>query len=198
MATAFDDVQLPVNIEQGAIGGPNFFTTVVEFSSGQEQRNANWSRARGNWTIGYGMQYQADYEGVRDFFYARNGRFRGFRFKDWTDFQTTSEPVATATSGQTVFQLVRNYLSGGINFIRPITRPVSGTVVVYDNGVSVAFTLGALGIITLTTPATAGDLITADFQFDVPVRFDQDNLDLTVTYYTSGEYPSIKIKELIE
>ena len=42
----------------------------------------------------------------------------------------------------------------------------------------------------------AGQKVTAGFEFDVPVRFDTDSLDINLTAFKAGEVPSIPIVEL--
>jgi uncharacterized protein (TIGR02217 family) len=58
-------------------------------------------------------------DAVIAFFYARAGKARGFRFKDWKDYQATSEAVVSIGSGN--FQLVKRYASGSQTYIRTIT-----------------------------------------------------------------------------
>ena len=86
---AFDNIRLPVDIEQGAQFGPTFSTTVLQLSSGKEQRNQNRGRQLCAGDIAYGIQSKTDYMAVRTFFYARRGRARGFLFKDWSGRLTT-------------------------------------------------------------------------------------------------------------
>jgi uncharacterized protein (TIGR02217 family) len=90
-------------------------------------------------------------------------------------------------------------MSGGFTFTRKITRPVSGTVSVFENGVP-ATHVGSIdyttGIITFsTTPTTP---VTATFEFDVPVRFDVDKLRVRAETFRAGTIPSIVIREIIE
>lgn len=198
MTTIVDNIRLDENIEKGAEGGPTFSTTVFTFSSGAEQRNQNWARVRSSYDISYGIQQKAQYAAVRSFFYARRGRFRGFLFKDWTDYFTTAEPIATADGVGKIYQLVVTYTDDVSPFTRRITRPLASSLVMYVDGVSKAYSLGSLGVVTLTDLPTIGQVVTADFQFDVPVRFDQDDLPVTAQTEDDGTYPSIKIIELPE
>lgn len=194
----FDDVRLPENIERAAQGGPTFLTTVVAFSGGVEQRNQEWSRQRIIYDISYGVRYKVDYEEVLAFFYQRRGRARGFRFKDWADYQGTSEGIATANGSTAAFQLVKTYGTGSTKFVRLITRPVTGTVVMYVNGTPAAATVGSLGVVTLTSTPANGAVISADYEFDVPVRFNTDELAVIVEWEQAGEMPSLKVIELKE
>lgn len=180
---SFHNVRLPESIELGAVGGPSFFTSVMELYSGYEQRNINWSQTRGKWDIGYGLRSEADMKNVIDFFYARRGKAFGFRFKDWTDYQIpTLQTIATADGTRSVFQAVKTYSSGGQTFTRTLTKLVAGTVQVYE-GASLASPQPTVdvdtGEITFNGPPTGGTLIGIVCEFDVPVRFDIDHLPVS-------------------
>jgi len=47
----FHEVQFPPDIAYGAVGGPEYRTTVVVTASGREQRNSAWAQARGRWRL---------------------------------------------------------------------------------------------------------------------------------------------------
>ena len=42
----------------------------------------------------------------------------------------------------------------------------------------------------------AGQSVTAGFEFDVPVRFDTDKLEINLSGFTSGAIPNIPIVEV--
>jgi uncharacterized protein (TIGR02217 family) len=203
---AFDNVQLPVNIEQGAVFGPSFSTTVLSLSNGFEQRNQNRVRSIGQGDISYGVQTKTDYEVVRAFFYSRRGRAVGFRFKDWSDFQSNGpQTLGTGTGSLHTFQLINLYADSLSPFTRKITRPVSGTMQVFDNGVlkteGIDYTVdytGGTGIITFGTAPLNTHVITANFQFDTPVRFDSDVFSITMDQIEAGSVNSITIVEILE
>lgn len=207
----FHDVRLPVHIERGAEGGPRFKTSVIILSSGIEQRNIEWSRARGEWDIGYSIQQKADYSEILQFFYARRGMAYGFRFKDWSDYQCFGQFLGKGTEASKVFYLTKDYTDLGGTYSRIITRPVVGTIAVYSDGVPVSFTLGAAGKITITSllpkifdpafpdiPAETPSDITATFEFDCPVRFDVDNLQVNMEWEDAADIGGITIVELKE
>lgn len=197
---AFHNVRLPEHIESGARGGPAFKTSVIILSSGAEQRNEEWTRARGQWDISYAIQTAADYRAVLAFFYARRGRLFGFRFKDYSDYKGTQEELGTGNGTNRVFPLVKNYTDMGGTYVRQITRPIANTVKVYVAGVSVPFSLSATGVVTINSGSTpqAGQKVTADFQFDVPVRFDMDEMSVALTWEDAGDIPDINLVELKE
>lgn len=195
---AFDNVKLPDDIERGAQGGPKFQTSIITLGTGREQRNADWSQQRCEFDVSYGIQSKADFVEVVRFYYARLGKARGFRFKDWTDFAAIDEQIAIGDGTTTQFQLIKNYTSV-VTYQRKITRPVNGTLIVKVDDVTTAFTANYnTGVINIA-PAPAEDaVITATFEFDVPVRFDNDKLNLNVQTYDAASIGSIDIVELLE
>jgi uncharacterized protein (TIGR02217 family) len=173
---SFDEVRFPPSISFGATGGRKFSTNVIILSSGYEARNQNWSPARAEYDISTGIKTKADID-VIAFFYARAGRARGVRFKDWKDYQATNEPVVSIGGGN--FQLVKRYTSGSITYVRTITKPVTGTV-----------TLGGAAR-SITRPALLPAGGSATLQFDVPVRFDIDKLEVEIQDFATTEFASI-------
>jgi uncharacterized protein (TIGR02217 family) len=203
----FHDVRLPEDIEQGAVGGPSFYTNVTSISSGAEQRTIGWDRARLTWQLGYGIQDKADYATILAFFYARQGRAYGFRFKDFSDYQAVDAAFGTGNGTNRVFRLVKPYASGSTTFDRVITHPVAATVVLKANNVLVSaatYDVEAFGVIRFhigQAPANAAAL-TWSGEFDVPVRFDIDEFNLTIGALASGEVlnnalPIIELREQI-
>jgi uncharacterized protein (TIGR02217 family) len=199
----FDEVRLPEDIEKGALGGPGFRTTILTLVSGFEKRNQSWSQSRGRWDIGYGIQSRAQLEAVLAFFYARRGRARGFRFRDWLDYRITSPSlIATGDGVETEFQAVRRYTDAGANtFDRVLTKLVSGTLAVYIDDVLQTETTDYTvdyntGLITFVSPP--GDTLDIEIttEFDAPVRFDDDHLGARLEHVDAGEYPSIPIIEV--
>lgn len=200
---AFHDVKLPDNVERGAQGGPQFKTTILTMSSGFEKRNISWERTRGEWDISYGIGTKEDQEKVLAFFYARRGRAHSFRFKDWTDYQIgRSNPqfLEVADGVKTKFQIFRLYENGAFNYVRPITRPVSSTVEVFLDGAlqTTGVSVSSLGVITFSSAPTNGLQVRVRCEFDVPVRFDVDKLNLSATFSGNYAIPSIDIVEVRE
>lgn len=199
--SSFVEVQFPPMISAGAKGGPSFSTTVTILSSGGEQRNVNWSRERPKYDISTGLRDVADFIAYEKFFYARMGRAVGFRFKDWGDYRCpywratpgdldAMQTLFTTTGVLATFQLSKTYGDGGGSFVRTIRKPVAGTLALYHTGVLMTAGTGGsqyqidttTGIVTLgaTVAATTGHTITGSFEFDVPARFDTDELNATV------------------
>jgi uncharacterized protein (TIGR02217 family) len=192
--TGFHDVRFPDAVARGATGGPEYSTDVVSVASGYEQRNQNWDLARGRWDISTGIRTREQMAEVIAFFRARKGRAYGFRFKDWSDFQVEGQALAL-TASPLVWQLVKRYASGGSEEARIITKPVAGSVVVRVDGNIVSPAIDHLtGRVTFDTEPAVQPY--ADFEFDVPVRFDSDHLAVTMRHFDSAIVPSIPLIEI--
>ena len=205
---AFHEVRFPDNISRGARGGPERRTQIVALSSGDEERNASWANSRRRYDVAYGIRRADDLAAVVAFFEARNGRLHGFRFKDWSDYRSglptaaiaaTDQLIGTGTGSQTAFQLTKRYASGTQSWTRTIAKPVAGTVVMALGGVPQGSGWSvdlATGIVTFLTAPGSGVAITAGFEFDVPVRFDSDTLDVTLDVERLGSITSIPLVEI--
>lgn len=205
---AFHDIRFPENISRGARGGPERRTQIVELASGDEERNASWANSRRRFDVAYGIRKADDLAAVIAFFEARGGRLYGFRFKDWSDYKSalpsvaishTDQSLGTGTGAATQFQLVKRYNSGAQTWTRTITKPVAGTLLVALNGVAQpsGWTVDTTtGIITFTVAPGIGIAVTAGFEFDVPVRFDSEAMDVTLDFERLGSITSIPLIEV--
>lgn len=205
---AFHEVRFPENIGRGARGGPERRTQIVTLASGDEERNASWANSRRRYDVGYGLRRANDLAVVVAFFEARNGRLYGFRFKDWSDYKScppaddpaaSDQQIGTGNGEVTAFRLIKAYASGAQTWLRTITKPVAGSVVVALDGVAQVSGWSvdtATGIVTFDTAPAVGVVVTAGFEFDVPVRFDTDVIDVMLDTERSGTIPSIQLVEL--
>jgi len=205
---AFHEIRFPDNISRGARGGPERRTQIVELASGDEERNASWANSRRRYDAVYGIRRADDLAAVVAFFEARNGRLYGFRWKDWGDYKSclpsgvpsaTDQGIGAGDGATTAFQLVKAYTSGAQTWTRTITKPVAGTVTVALNGIAQASGWSVdttTGLVTFTTAPVSSVAITAGFEFDVPVRFDTDQLDVTHDLERLGSITSIPLIEV--
>ena len=209
MAFTFNEtVRFPDDIAYGSSGGPGFKTFVFEGHSGVEQRNAAWSIARGRWDVSYGIRDKTDMDTVRGFFHAHRGRLIGFRFKDWSDYQLTDENIGTGDSVDATWQIIKTYSQGPTanDYTRTIFKIVAGSVSVEVGGVPQVegggddYTLDYdTGIITFNGGSIPGaSAITVTCEFDVPVRFDTDEMRAAHDGYLTESWGSIPIVEILE
>ena len=205
---AFHEVRFPDNISRGARGGPERRTQVVELASGDEERNASWANSRRRYDVAYGIRRADDLAAVVAFFEARNGRLHGFRYKDWADYKSalpsqaitaTDQQIGTGTGSLQTFQLAKRYTSGAQTWVRTVAKPVAGTIrvalgmVEQMSGWTVDTTTG---VVTFTAAPAGGVIVRAGFEFDVPVRFDSDTLDVTLDFERLGSITSIPLLEI--
>ncbi len=206
---AFDDIRFPVAISRGATGGPERRTDIVVLGSGAEERNSRWADSRRRYNAGFGVKSLEDIHDVVRFFEERRGRLHGFRWKDHMDFKSCApngqvtalgQQIGTGDGVRTAFQLVKRYGSGLRDYLRSITKPVAGSVVIAVNGVtttgvSLDTSTGTVTFNPGSIPAS-GAIVTAGFQFDVPARFDSDQLRINLTNFAGGDIPDIPIVEI--
>ena len=209
--TNFHEILFPVDIALNSEGGPARKTDIVALVSGHEERNSPWAGSRRRFNAGYGVKSIDDIEDVIAFFEARHGRLYGFRFRDPFDFKSCrisetpgaeDQLLGTGDGVQTQFPLVKRYASGGASYTRNIKKPVAGSVLLAIDGAAQTegtdFTVDdATGVMSLTTPAPAGQSVTAGFLFDTPVRFDADELRINLAAFKAGDIPSIPLIEVL-
>lgn len=206
---AFDDIRFPVSISRGASGGPERRTEIVVLGSGREERNNRWADSRRRYEAGFGVKSLDDLHEVIRFFEERRGRLHGFRWKDHADFKSCApqqqanaldQAIGTGDGVTATFQLKKTYGTGLRNYERAISKPVAGSVLVAVGGAAatqftVNLTDGAITFLPGHIPP-AGATITAGFEFDVPVRFDTDELRISLTGFRTGDIPLIPIVEI--
>jgi uncharacterized protein (TIGR02217 family) len=207
---SFHEVRFPAALSFGSTGGPERRTEIVALSNGFEERNSPWAHSRRRYDAGLGVRALDDLAEVFAFFEARHGQLYGFRWKDWTDFKSClpsavpsalDQAIGTGDGARRDFALGKRYASGPQGYVRPIVKPVEGTVRAAVGGVILAentdYTVDhATGAISLAVIPAAGALVTAGFEFDVPVRFDTDRISASLAGFAAGEIPSIPVVEV--
>jgi uncharacterized protein (TIGR02217 family) len=205
---AFHEVRFPTAIAFGASGGPERRTDIVSLASGYEERNSRWANSRRSYNAGYGVRSLDDIHAVIAFFEERRGRLYGFRWKDRTDFQScapgavpaaTDQGIGTGDGARLTFPLAKTYGASDAPWTRTIAKPVAGSVHVAVAGTPLmsGWTVDTTtGTVTFASAPANGAAVTAGFQFDVPVRFDTDKLEINLTNFAAGEVPSIPLVEI--
>ncbi len=209
---SFHEIRFPTQISRGATGGPERRTDVVVLGSGFEERNARWAHARRSYNAGYGVRSLDDLHAVIGFFEERRGRLYGFRWKDHADWKScppeqavapTDQALGAGDGAQVLFPLVKRYGSLHAPYERPIAKPVAGTVRVSVDGLErvegVGFDIdGTTGVVAFRAGYVPpiGAVVAAGFEFDVPVRFDTDRLEVNLAGFRHGAIPAIPIVEV--
>lgn len=205
---AFHEVRFPASLSFGSLGGPERRTEIVELMNGFEERNSPWSQSRRRYDAGMGLRSLDDVAELVAFFEARAGELHGFRWKDWADFKSSRPGDAVTPFDQIIgegggpsYQLVKRYASGPGEWLRRIAKPVAGSVRVAVSGdvlqEGVDFTVDhASGMVTLARVPKGDAVVTAGFEFDVPVRFASDRIQVSVASFRAGEVPSVPVVEV--
>ncbi len=206
---SFDNVRFPTSISRGSTGTAERRTDVVTTASGREERNARWANSKRKYNAGFGVKSLDDIQAVVAFFEERRGKLYAFRWKDFADFKScaasatiaaTDQMIGTSDGTTATFQLVKQYGTGTRNFMRLINAPVSGTLSVAVNGtVTTQFIVNMqTGLVTFNAGAIPanGAVITAGFEFDVPVRFDTDAITINLAHFAGGDIPNIPLVEV--
>ena len=202
---AFHEVNLPARLAFGSTGGVERRTEVVTLGSGFERRSTPWAQGRRRYLIGANLRSLDDMATLTAFFEARRGRLYGFRFRDFADFKScapggvaaaTDQTLGTGDGTTTVFPLGKAYG----DLVRPITKAVAGSVRVAVAGIELdgaAFSVEATtGRVILAVAPAAGVTVTAGFEFDTPVRFDADRVEVTLESFGAGRMVAMPLIEI--
>lgn len=206
---SFHEVRLPARLAFGSTGGVERRTEIVTLGSGFERRSTPWAQGRRRYLIGANLRSLDDMAALTGFFEARRGRLYGFRFRDFADCKSCAPGAAVGPLDQalgegdgarTAFQLVKRYGEGEDALERRIVKPVEGTVRVAVDGVeleSEAFAVDVnTGLVTLDAAPGAGAVVTAGFEFDTPVRFDADRVEVTLESFDAGRMAAVPLIEV--
>lgn len=181
----FLEQRLELGLNYGASYGPRFNTAIATASNGVEQRRAIWSQPLITIQLGDRRVNESELNYLLAFHASVKGAFAGFRIRDWSDYRSGLTAIGTGDGSLQSWQLVKRYTVDTVTVTRPITKPIDGTLKVYVEGAealtgwSCDYSSGVL--FTELTGA-----IIVDFQFDVPVRFEQDKIDFTYEAGRSG------------
>ncbi len=200
---SFHEVRLPARLAFGSTGGVERRTEVVTLASGFERRSTPWAHGRRRYLIGAGVRSLDDAAALVAFFEGRRGRLHGFRFRDFADFKScppsgsvspTDQPLGVGDGAATTFALTKAYA----DLARPIAKPVAGTVRVAVDGIETGDISvdAATGRVTFAAAPGSGALLTAGFEFDTPVRFDTDRIDVTLESFDAGRVVAAPLIEL--
>ena len=208
----FHNSLFPVDIALNSEGGPERRTDIVTLVSGHEERNSPWFASRRRFNAGYGVKTLSDIEKIIAFFEARHGRLYAFRFRDPFDHKSCSvlktpqaddQVIGTGDGVTQSFSCIKRYQEGGGVYDRIIQRPVPASLQVAIDGtlknIDDDYLLNEdIGAVEFVTAPEQGAIITAGFIFDVPVRFDTDQLQISLAAFKAGDIPNIPLIEVLD
>lgn len=196
--TDFHDVRFPLHLAFGTRGGPLRPTEVLQFANGREMRNARGRHSRRRYNAVAGLKSREQAIELLQFYESRFGPLHGFRFRDPLDHEVDNE-IAIGDGTRTEFQLTKTYGAPPNIYSRPITKPAPGTVRIFVDGVESAVSVDHLrGLISFSTAPNEGAIISAQFEFDVPVRFGSDSLDIVLDDFGATQIEDIPLIEILD
>ncbi len=189
-------------------------TDLVDYDTGTEQRNQLWERPKRHWVLPYRILIAANRDKLLELTSRAHGMFRVFLFEDPYDFACSlAECNITAAGGETTTQLIKTYYPAEVgewteNKTRIQPSGIFPPVVKIDAATKTEGTHFTLdddtGIIDWTGGSVpngalgAGEVVTANYQFYYPVRFDQDTYKETTIHTDTFKLKAIPIVEVIE
>lgn len=185
-----------------------WFTDLVSFDTGKEQRNQVWSRPKRHWILPYNVLLKAYRDKLLELCSRAKGIYNIFLFEDPYDYECAlADCSITAVAAQVDFQLIKTYYgSESETWDENKTRIQPGTIfppVVKVDSVTktegVDYTLDDdTGIVTFGAAPGAGKVITANYYFYCPVRLDDDMYSETTIYsgiFNMGDIPIVEVIE---
>lgn len=213
-----DPVEFPL-IAKRLSGATLWSTDIQDGLNGDEVRNPNWQDSLRRFNAAYGIKTLDDQAVLENWHIVCLGPAIGFLLRDWKDYKATHAATSfgsnawrrgcvsvTNSPTNTIFQLEQWYSNGYRIHKRKITRPQSGTVVLYESdttnviggGYSIDYTTG---LVTFSVGRATFDW---DGQFYVPARFQDDEIPWDImmqkiaTGSGFGELPEVIMCEIRE
>ena len=203
----FAETRLELGYDYGAVGGPSFSTEIVKVADERETKNSLSVLPLHRYQLGDRLVAESERDLLQEVSYLkqfhelRQGSYQGFRYKDWADFESIHQLIGIGDGTTTHWQLRKGYWVGDVVTWRPITKPVVGTVVLWANGIEQqpavepggeGWTVNhETGVISNPEPLANGVVLTALFEFDVPVRFESDALGFSLQAYEADSGDAI-------
>lgn len=205
--------RLPENIESGSGFGPSWKNVIQEAIAGNEQRFAYWTKCRGVGDLSLGLQTSedpvGDFRAIYAMYVAHRGSLYPWRFRCEYDCTADDEVFGTGDGVVSAFQLTMTYdpgmillgSPGSLSYVRDITLVVGTPTIAVDGtpltGSPPPFTVSSSGLVTFTSPPANGKELTWSGTFDIPVRFDTDELPVVMNANDLAGIRRIPIKEVI-
>jgi uncharacterized protein (TIGR02217 family) len=176
----------------------SFDTLILQNGAGAEIRYSRIVEPRYSFSASDMILTKDEFIYLKGFFEARKGKYEGFRFANPLDYKTSGVEVElapdvttqgvlieTATAGE--YQLAKRYTVAGVNCYKTIRKVKAGTTVFYSGGSPTSGPTIDLNS-GIVTGGSAG--LTVECEYDLPVRFDLDEIELELLTMESAEYGS--------
>ena len=181
----------------------NFNTEINKTKNFTEQRITLNNDCYNTYTLNYNNLTHYNLEEIVSFFNIVKGRYSTFRFKDWSDYKVINQLI-DSYNGLNNFQLKKTYSINLLDntqvfYTKNITKPVKDKVKIYINSIETTnFTMDYnTGIFNINNTLSENDIISADFEFDINVRFFSDELRIVNKTKNISEIKDLKLIEVL-
>lgn len=184
MAEFLETPRFPACPSFGFTATAIYEVTKIRTVGGQEDRNAATEQPLWAFSATVGPREEDEIQELNEWHNALGGEEVGFRFQNYADYKScrinqtpaaTDCPLVLIDGSPPLYQLTKRYTVGAKSRALDILKPVQGTILIADNGVtktegadySIDYTTGLVDLnFTPVGPLTWGG------EFDLPVRFD--------------------------
>jgi uncharacterized protein (TIGR02217 family) len=176
------DAYIDVCPAYGWEGTPTFNTRLVTLANGRERRNANWSQPRMRYSANFQNILHEYYMRVLTMFMACKGREHCFKFRDELNYQATDQQFGVGDGTTDEFQLQTVFtVNGSIPYGRNVYAIRSISAVRVNGTPTTAYTVDLdRGVVTMDSPPANAAVLEWDGEFDIWVRFENDDLPFTI------------------
>lgn len=158
-------------------------TDIVSMANGRERRNAAWAFKKMTFTATFALLKPDVQDEVYGAYYAANAQLMLFRYRDPGDYTVAASPILVTSDligTTTPVQLTKRY-SFGPAYADRVVQAVQSCVVMSSGGEVFTGTVdNELGTFTPDDVWGSG-VYTWSGKFDLWVRFNSDDLDVTMT-----------------
>ena len=192
----FDEVLFPAEYSDRSQSGPAFEIVIIAGSSGIEEHLPQFISPKISFNVSMDIRTVDEMELFLNFFHARRGKLIGFRAKDLTDYAVENELIAVGNGILTQFQLIKTYTDVAYGEVRKITKPAF-PIQVKVGGIDISSTLVVdytTGLIYFPSPPSGN--ITWTGEFHIPVRFNTDEMDVTLEGAEVQSWGNIELVEI--
>lgn len=204
----FLEERMDVRITKGSSSTPTVPGRTMAYThTGKLRQNYTAALPVHRYDVIHGLKSVDDYQSILDLWYVVHfaGPYKGFRFKDWRDYRLTQENSRLTLISGSAWQINRRHAYGSAEFLRPIYKPVDGTIVVKRNRSGAISTASATvdsttGIATIAGHVS-GDTYTCEGEFDMPVTFSENEWraelqgNTAKLFAVSGSIPLEELKD---
>jgi uncharacterized protein (TIGR02217 family) len=198
---AFKNIKLPANISAKAIGGPCFQSNIIETTSGKDFVQSSWSYPKIKYEIQPSQLLQSEMDTLITFFRITQGKVHSFRITDISDYSAKNQILGVVQNQNNKFDFIKTYTLENEISTRKITLVNQESVEIFVNKVKIdnaKFKITA-NFVEIIDQIKNGDIISANFTFDIRVRFDVNFIKFSKQGVNSYKFEeSILLTEVLD